>query len=64
MHMVERALEAELTEHLGYAPHARGDWGSGNSRNGKSKKRVQSEAEAFEIEVLRGRNRNFEPRRE
>jgi putative transposase len=59
--LVERALEAELTEHLGYAPHARAGWGSGNSRNGKSKKRVQSEAGAFEIEVPRDRNGHFEP---
>lgn len=59
--LVERALEAELSEHLGYAPHARAGWGSGNSRNGKSKKRVQSEAGAFEIEVPRDRNGNFEP---
>ncbi|ADE14112.1 transposase mutator type [Nitrosococcus halophilus Nc 4] len=59
--LVERVLEAELTEHLGYAPHAQEGRGSGNSRNGKSKKRVQSEAGQLEIEVPRDRNGNFEP---
>jgi putative transposase len=29
--LVERALEAELAEHLGYRSHAREGWGSGNS---------------------------------
>ncbi len=58
---VERALEAELTEHLGYDAHAPEGRGSGNSRNGKGKKTVQSEAGAFEIEVPRDRNGSFEP---
>jgi putative transposase len=60
--LVERALEAEMAEHLGYLPPARAGWGSGNSRNGKSKKQVQGEAGAFEIEVPRDRNARFEPR--
>jgi putative transposase len=60
--LVERALEAELAEHLGYLPPARAGWGSGNSRNGKSKKTVQSEGGQFEIEVPRDRNGHFEQR--
>lgn len=59
--MVERALEAEMTEHLGYEPHDAEGRGSGNSRNGKSKKTVQSEAGQFDIEVPRDRNGSFEP---
>lgn len=59
--MVERALEAEMTEHLGYEPHDTEGRGSGNSRNGKSKKTVQSEAGQFDIEVPRDRNGSFEP---
>lgn len=59
--MVERALEAEMTEHLGYEPHEPEGRGTGNSRNGKSKKTVQSEAGQFEIEVPRDRNGSFEP---
>jgi len=57
--MVERALEAEMTEHLGYEPHDAEGRGSGNSRNGKSKKTVQSEAGQFNIEVPRDRNGSF-----
>src|SRR5512147_1670069 len=59
--MVERALEAEMTDHLGYEPHEADGRGTGNSRNGKSKKTVQSEAGQFEIEVPRDRNGSFEP---
>ena len=39
--LVERALQAELTEHLGYAPHARRQAKSGNTRNGTSPKRLR-----------------------
>lgn len=59
---VERALEAEMQDHLGYAPHAREGHGSGNSRNGHGKKTVQSEAGEFEIAVPRDREAAFEPR--
>ena len=59
--MVERALEAEMAEHLGYEPHASEGRGSGNSRNGKSRKTIQSEAGQFEIEVPRDRDGSFEP---
>lgn len=60
-HVVERALEAEMREHLGYEAHAAEGRGSGNSRNGKSGKTVQSESGQFEIEVPRDRNGTFEP---
>ncbi|WP_019558355.1 IS256 family transposase [Thioalkalivibrio sp. ALE12] len=59
--LAERALEAEMTTHLGYPPHAPEGRGSGNSRNGKTRKRVQGEAGAFEIEVPRDRDSSFEP---
>jgi len=59
--LVERALEAELTEHLGYTPHARNGSGSGNCRNGKGKKTVQTETAQFDIEVPRDRDGSFEP---
>jgi Transposase, Mutator family len=36
--LVERALEAELTEHLGYEPHAEPPGGTGNTRNGTTAK--------------------------
>ena len=59
--VVERALEAEMTEHLGYEPHAVEGRASGNSRNGKSRKTVQSGNGQFEIEVPRDRDGSFEP---
>lgn len=58
--LVERALEAELTDHLGYEPNAQRKGGT-NSRNGKSKKTVQSDSAQFEIEVPRDREGDFEP---
>jgi putative transposase len=59
--VVERALEAELTAHLGYAPHARNGSGAGNCRNGKGKKTVRSETAQFDIDVPRDRDGSFEP---
>jgi putative transposase len=59
--LIERALEAELTEHLGYEPHAPQGRGSGNNRNGKGQKTVQCESGAIQIEVPRDRNSIFEP---
>lgn len=59
--LVERVLSGEMTNHLGYVPHAAEGRGSGNSRNGNGKKRVQSSAGEFEIEVPRDRNGTFEP---
>src|SRR3954454_13197491 len=41
--LVERAMNAEMSHHLGYEKHAAGGRGSGNSRNGKSRKRGFSE---------------------
>ena len=40
--LVERALDAELTAHLGYAPHVRHGSLEGNTRNGTGQKRVQT----------------------
>src|SRR5690606_37731963 len=40
--VLERALEAELTAHLGYDKHASDGYGTGNSRNGKISKTVQT----------------------
>src|SRR3954465_14145894 len=37
--VLERAMQAELTEHLGYEPHDAAGDNSGNSRNDKSRKR-------------------------
>jgi transposase-like protein len=60
--LVERTLEAELTDHLGYEPHEPKGHGTGNNRNGKGDKTVQSETGAIDIKVPRDRNGTFEPK--
>lgn len=59
--MIEKALGAELTDHLGYEKRDSSGRGSGNSRNGASKKTVKSEDGAVEIAVPHDRNSSFEP---
>jgi putative transposase len=59
--LVERTLEAELTSHLGYEPHEHKGHGTGNNRNGKGNKTVQSETGAIDLHVPRDRNATFEP---
>ena len=53
--LVERALQAELTTHLGYEKHDPEGHNSGNSRNGVSSKRLKGEFGTVEIEVPRDR---------
>jgi putative transposase len=60
--LVERAMEAELAHHLGYEKHDPVGYGSGNSRNGKSKKTLKGEFGEVEIEVPRDRAASFEPK--
>jgi len=59
--LVERMLSGELTEHLGYEPHAPEGRGSGNSRNGTTPKRVLTENGELDLEVPRDRAGEFEP---
>ncbi len=59
--LVERALEGEMTHHLGYPPHDASGDKSGNSRNGKSKKTITGKRGRVEIEVPRDRKAEFEP---
>jgi transposase-like protein len=54
-------LEAELTAHLGYAPHAHSGRSPGNCRNGTGKKTIQTETAQFDIDVPRDRDSSFEP---
>ena len=49
--LVERALEGEMTAHLGYEKHAPEGRNTGNSRNGKSKKTVITDSGEMAIEV-------------
>jgi len=59
--LLERALGAELTHHLGYEKGDPAGRGSGNSRNGTSSKSVLTEEGEIEIEVPRDRAGTFEP---
>lgn len=59
--LVERALEGEMTTHLGYEKHSPEGKNTGNSRNGKSQKHVKGEFGEVELEVPRDRNGEFEP---
>ena len=59
--LMERLLEAEMTNHLGYMRHAIEGNNTGNSRNGKTKKRVRTGNGDIDIEVPRDRERGFEP---
>src|SRR5271156_89597 len=60
--LVERALHAELTTHLGYEKHSAEGQHSGNSRNGTSAKRLKGEFGTLEIAVPRDRQSSFEPK--
>jgi putative transposase len=60
--LVERALNAELTHHLGYEKNDPEGRGSGNSRNGKSRKKLKGDFGEVEIEVPRDREGQFEPK--
>lgn len=60
--LVERALEGEMSAHVGYEKHAPDGRNLGNSRNGRSRKRVKTGTADLEIEVPRDRDGSFEPR--
>lgn len=59
--LLERAMAAELTQHLGYEKHDPVGYNSGNSRNGTSAKTVKGEFGEITVETPRDRNSSFEP---
>src|SRR6478609_8567971 len=59
--VLESALEAEMTEHLGYDKHHPVGRGSGNSRNGVRTKTVLTEIGPVEIDVPRDTDSSFTP---
>ena len=59
--LLERALDSELTEHLGYEKNALEGHNSGNSRNGKTKKTLKTDHGDMEIAIPRDRVSEFEP---
>jgi putative transposase len=59
--ILERALDEELTDHVGYVRGDPAGRGSGNSRNGTTPKRVLTEIGAVDLDIPRDRNGDFEP---
>lgn len=60
--VLERALGAEMTDHLGYAHLDPAGRNGGNSRNGYSPKTVSTDHGSVTIQVPRDRNGSFEPK--
>jgi putative transposase len=60
--LVERAMEVELTDHLGYEPHAEPPGGVGNTRNGTSPKRLIGDHGDVQIDAPRDRDGSFSPK--
>ncbi len=59
--LLERALQGEMTHHLGYEKHDPAGHNSGNSRNGTSPKTIKGKRGQVQIEVPRDRQSQFEP---
>ena len=57
----QRALQAEMTLHLGHEKHAAVSNKSGNSRNGSSAKTIKGDFGTMPIEIPRDRESSFEP---
>jgi putative transposase len=60
--LVERAMEVELTDHLGYERHHEPPGGTGNIRNGTSPKTLVTEHGKVGIEAPRDRDGSFQPK--
>jgi len=59
--LIERALEAEMAEHLGHGKHEPIANPAGNARNGRSKKTLKGEFGELPIKIPRDRLASFEP---
>jgi putative transposase len=59
--VVERALEGEMTEHLGYSKYSPIGKNRSNSRNGKTSKTIQGKNGKMDITIPRDRDGEFEP---
>ena len=60
--LLERAMQAEMTDHLGYEKHDPAGNNSGNSRNGTSQKTLKGDFGEMELETPRDRKGSFEPK--
>jgi len=59
--LVERAMEAELTDHLGYERGQAPPGGAGNARNGTTAKTLRTDHGPVRVETPRDRQGSFEP---
>ncbi len=59
--VLEQMLEGEMDAHLGYEKHSASGINTGNSRNGKYPKKIQTEYGESSIEIPRDRQGEFEP---
>ena len=60
--VLERMLNSELTEHLGYTKNSILGNNSGNSRNGRSKKEILTDQGKISLDIPRDRNGEFDPK--
>ena len=60
--LIERALNSELTHHLGYEKNAEAESNSSNRRNGSSGKTLKGDFGEVEIRIPRDRESSFEPK--
>jgi putative transposase len=60
--LVERAMEVEITDHLGYEPHCEPPGGAGNIRNGSTPKTLITEHGPVRVESPRDRDGSFDPK--
>ena len=60
--LVERAMEVELTDHVGYEPHCEPPGGAADTRNGTTPKTLICEHGKVEIDAPRDRDGSFEPK--
>ena len=59
--LIQRAMDAELTTHLGYPKHGKTDQAQANSRNGHSSKTIKSGTSTVTIDVPRDRIGEYDP---
>jgi len=60
--LLERAMEVELTDHLGYETHQEPPGGAENQRNGSTPKTLMTEHGPVALDTPRDRNGSFEPK--
>jgi putative transposase len=60
--LVERALEVEIIDHLGFERHQEPPGGTGNTRNGSTSKRLVTEHGSVGIDTPRDRDGSFAPK--